>query len=91
MCVCVCVCVLVGVVTCLKSLLVVSVCGETDRRTDRQGWTDRLRQAKQQVCLLNAARRHTNALLTVIALLILVFIGRRKDFSSSLSLTVFHL
>lgn len=36
---CVCVCVLVGVVACLKILLVTSVCGETDRQ-DRQTGMD---------------------------------------------------
>lgn len=69
--------------SCLLRLCVV-------RQTDRQGWTDRLWQAKQQVCLLNVTRHHTNTLFTF-SLLILVFISKRKDFSSSLSLTVFHL
>lgn len=60
------------------------------RQTDRQGWTDRLQQAKQQVCLLNVGRAIRKPSLPL-ARLILVFISKRKDFSSSLSLTVFHL
>lgn len=63
----VCVCVLAGgrgglfEVACLLRLCVVR---QTDRHTDRQGWTDTLWQAKQQVCLLNVSRRHMNALFT---------------------------
>lgn len=48
----------------LFEVLVASVCGQTDWQTERQGWTDRLQQAKQQVCLLNVTHRHMNALFT---------------------------
>lgn len=86
------VCVLVGVVACLKFLLVASVCGETDwqdRQTDRDGRIDCNRPNNRCVFWTWAAAIRKPSL--PLARLILVFISKRKDFSSSLSLTVFHL